>query len=316
MDVTNYRDVSEVSCVHWKTYGYRMRTMHAHNEYEIHFSKCDGNTFFVDDKAYPSNKDNIFISNSTDLHKINVPDDVLYERYIISFKPQVARELSSEGLDLLEFFDRRPSFVSPRLVLGQSSSAICTELADKLFDLCSHDSGYGNLLMRRFVLGELLIVLNRLFMDKIREGHDFDNALHLSQYRMSNVTEYIDRHYSDEIRLDDIAEVCHLNKAYLCRLFKKNTGICITDYITYRRLSQAASRLRAGESVADTARSCGFNSDAYFITSFKRVFGCTPRQYARQSNGGEFSHFLQEHYRRLSFPTYYSYSLLIHSYAR
>ena len=37
MDVTNYRDVSEVSCVHWKTYGYRMRTMHAHNEYEIHF---------------------------------------------------------------------------------------------------------------------------------------------------------------------------------------------------------------------------------------------------------------------------------------
>ena len=57
--------------------------------------------------------------------------------------------------------------------------------------------------------------------------------------------------------------------------------MCITDYINYRRITLAAERLRAGASTAEVAGECGFNSETYFITMFKRTMGFTPRQYVQ-----------------------------------
>jgi len=97
------------------------------------------------------------------------------------------------------------------------------------------------------------------------------------------VLEYIDDNYIHQPSLDELAKLCYLNKYYLCRLFRQETGFSIGDYITYRRMSAAMKLLRKGESISNVARLSGFKSDTYFITSFKKNFGTTPYQYIHRS---------------------------------
>lgn len=91
---------------------------------------------------------------------------------------------------------------------------------------------------------------------------------------------YIDEHYMENITLEDLSARCFLNKSYLCRLFKRETGFHIHDYLTYRRLSRAMEHLRAGESVSHTARCTGFSGDTFFIRVFRQHLDMTPYQYA------------------------------------
>ena len=98
--------------------------------------------------------------------------------------------------------------------------------------------------------------------------------------QIRTVLAYIDENFRQQVTLETLSEQCFLDRHYLCRLFKRDTGLCIHDYITYRRLSCAAALLRAGESVSTAANRSGFSSDAFFITTFKKNVGMTPYRYA------------------------------------
>ncbi|RVH88748.1 AraC family transcriptional regulator [Sinorhizobium meliloti] len=55
------------------------------------------------------------------------------------------------------------------------------------------------------------------------------------------------------------------------------------DYLTRWRMTLAADRLEnSGDPVAAIAFSLGYESESSFSAAFKRVMGCSPRQYARK----------------------------------
>ncbi len=90
---------------------------------------------------------------------------------------------------------------------------------------------------------------------------------------------YIDKNLHSKISLEELSEICGLSKDYLSQLFKKTTGITISDYIKKRRLSSAKELLDRGTSISDTAYGLGFCSESYFISCFKNEYGITPKQY-------------------------------------
>ena len=96
--------------------------------------------------------------------------------------------------------------------------------------------------------------------------------------------EYILRHIQDDICIDDIAEEVHLNAQYLMRLFKKEMGVSILEYITDERIKIAKELLvRTDYPINQVADSVGYSNYSYFTKIFRRATGESPKQY-RQSH--------------------------------
>ncbi len=99
--------------------------------------------------------------------------------------------------------------------------------------------------------------------------------------------EYIEHHYSERIRLADVAKTLHLCEKQVSRVIKKEYGCTFSDYVNQKRLSVAMMMLKHTEmTVGDIAHAVGFESDNYFYRVFKEKYGMTPSEYrVKQKNG-------------------------------
>ncbi|SDD02704.1 two-component system, response regulator YesN [Paenibacillus sp. UNCCL117] len=78
----------------------------------------------------------------------------------------------------------------------------------------------------------------------------------------------------------DIANHVYLNPDYLAKLFKKQTGTALSDYVVGERMKQAKSMLEhTGASIGAVALSVGYSSFSYFSKTFKSRFGMTPQEF-------------------------------------
>lgn len=94
------------------------------------------------------------------------------------------------------------------------------------------------------------------------------------------IKDYIDAHYYEDITLDDLAKLTHLNKFYVAHAFTKNIGMSPINYLLQRRIEEGKSLLISSTlSVADISSSLGFSSQSYFSQAFKKMTGISPRQY-------------------------------------
>lgn len=91
---------------------------------------------------------------------------------------------------------------------------------------------------------------------------------------------YIDTHYDRSLSLGDLAREMNLNPNYLSQVFKKETGKTFLKYVTDLRIEKAKTMLDSGSySISEIASALGFNDYFYFLKTFKRVTGLTPKQY-------------------------------------
>ena len=96
------------------------------------------------------------------------------------------------------------------------------------------------------------------------------------------IIEFLHENYQHPITLNDISDSFHLHSNYICKLFKKTTGITVIDYLNYIRTSKAETMLRSGLSVVEAAELTGFSSQSYFNKVFKKYFLCAPSAYKRK----------------------------------
>lgn len=94
---------------------------------------------------------------------------------------------------------------------------------------------------------------------------------------------YIDSNYMENITLDLLAELTHMNKFYLVHSFTKYTGLSPINYLAQRRIQVSLQLLSSTDySVAQIASSVGFSSQSYFSQVFRKELGVTPVQYRKQ----------------------------------
>ena len=127
-----------------------------------------------------------------------------------------------------------------------------------------------------FLPEKYLICLIKLFEDLIPASPDS-----MPSYAL-RAKDYINLHYMDDLSVEQIAESFNIDRRYLLRLFKKEFGITIVNYIIRTRLNAAYDRLREGYPVNKTAVMCGY-SDAYnFSKMFKKYHNISPSEVQQQ----------------------------------
>ncbi|MDE6166903.1 MAG: AraC family transcriptional regulator, partial [Acetatifactor sp.] len=97
-----------------------------------------------------------------------------------------------------------------------------------------------------------------------------------------SVIEYIRAHYESPVTLPELSRAFHISEGHLCRLFKSVTGMSITEYVNYFRISIAASLLLDTHAdVGEIAGMAGFNSISYFNKVFRKHLHMTPSKFRR-----------------------------------
>lgn len=97
---------------------------------------------------------------------------------------------------------------------------------------------------------------------------------------VSQVKAYIDSHLDEKLLLPEVASVFHITPNYLSILFKRYLGIGFSEYITKQKINYAKTLLNEGQlKIYEIADQLGFESAFYFSKVFKKVEGCSPRDY-------------------------------------
>lgn len=125
-------------------------------------------------------------------------------------------------------------------------------------------------------------------IDAVMKTVDFlINALQKSQKTEETEEDYVSRaksyvidHYNSELFIKDIADFVHLSPEYLTRLFKKETGVTLKDFIIECRISTAKDLLaNSSLSISMIASEVGYHNFSYFAYLFKKLEQVTPREY-------------------------------------
>ncbi len=96
----------------------------------------------------------------------------------------------------------------------------------------------------------------------------------------SMVMDYIDKHFDQCIRVEDLAELIHLQPNYFIKYFKKNFGDSPMKYVNKLRVEKAKRLLKNSSlPVAEIAKRVGIEDQYYFSKLFKKYAGVSPRSY-------------------------------------
>jgi len=102
--------------------------------------------------------------------------------------------------------------------------------------------------------------------------------------------DYISDHLHGKIMIEDAAAYLKISPAYLSRLFKAETGIAFSNYVSKTKAEEAANLLTFSEYTdSEISNLLGFSSQSYFIKIFKKYLGVTPKEYKKRYKFPDFS---------------------------
>ena len=116
--------------------------------------------------------------------------------------------------------------------------------------------------------------------------NDIDEPFGISSHNklVAKVASYVNYHYSEKISVSHLAELCFCNPNYLSTVFKKTMNMSIVEYINNIRIIRAKSILLfSNKPVEQISVSVGFSYPSYFISTFKKIVGCTPKEYRERN---------------------------------
>ncbi|MFC0335264.1 response regulator [Paenibacillus sepulcri] len=139
-------------------------------------------------------------------------------------------------------------------------------------------------MLSSLILTDMMKSLERYLLDNAEE---IRRLLSQSPKRLvAETKQIIDREYASELTLQTLAKRLNVNYSYLSRLIKKETGVNFTDMLWECRIEAAKVKLLKDDLKAyEIAYAVGFKDSAHFSMLFKKMAGCTPSEYKRQSGG-------------------------------
>lgn len=120
-------------------------------------------------------------------------------------------------------------------------------------------------------------------VDQLFELYQRENAGNIVDSTKEVIEDYLEKHYHQEIALEQLAEYLHFNPNYTSSLFKKIFGKTFISYLTDMRMEKAKSLLKREElRIYEVARMVGYEDERYFQKTFKKITGVTPKEYQKR----------------------------------
>lgn len=124
-------------------------------------------------------------------------------------------------------------------------------------------------------IGNLIESYTRFLLDK----YDKCNKAQFNPL-IENIKNYIEENLTYPLCMSELAKAFHYNEKYMGRLFKKETGLSVGEYINRKKIKTAKKLLKeTKKTVTEIAFAVGFNNVTYFNRVFKKEVGISPCEY-------------------------------------
>lgn len=100
---------------------------------------------------------------------------------------------------------------------------------------------------------------------------------------IAKISAYVQENLHRDLTRDDIAGAVYRNPAYLSRLFRKETGMSLSEYIAQQRIERAKKLLvDTNDKISHIAEGLGYVHFSYFAKLFRKMTGLTPQEYRKR----------------------------------
>ncbi len=203
--------------------------------------------------------------------------------------------LEAIHLPLLQFFRLRlPDDMRARLMQGAVLKTLTPEEEDAhtFARWCAYFRSGQDMRIRQ-ATEELLLRIERIALAPYavidtgdKSDHPVDAPDQKSFEKIQRICEFVTQHFREEIDAAAIANSANLHPKYAMSVFKKSTGVTLSQYVQLLRLSYAQSLLlREGDNVLQVAMDSGFGSLSQFNKAFRKHAGVSPSEFKRQTSG-------------------------------
>ena len=169
-----------------------------------------------------------------------------------------------------------------KYICSQQPDARLPEPDPESYDTSSQTSDYVER-YQKMALWEKMELRGAMLMIMSHFIQEAKPRIWTSDERMNRVLKHIHEHITDEVAIEDLANVAYVTKTYFIRLFKQEFGISPILYINMKKVERAQLLLYTTDnSVKEVAYMLGISDHSYFIRLFRKVAGITPQDYRRQ----------------------------------
>jgi AraC-like DNA-binding protein len=273
-----------IQCLYIKNTRQTHKTMHYHDYAELLFGISGKANAYVGMECYPFDAGAMVLIRDGEFHDVTAVGETA-EYIVVKFLPSVlhsAQQTFSE-------------YVYTRLLLqkmdGGKTFFAAEELSDTAIPRLFHrllseweTARFGYELSLRADVTQIVLHIMRAW-----EAEAPTLAAVTASERQSTLIQraitHVDAHYA-EITEEGCARALGVSPAYLSRVFKRGMKTPFSAYVTGVKLKEAEKLLATSAfSMTEIAERVGFSTVAYFIASFRAVYGTTPARYRKLLHG-------------------------------
>ena len=199
-----------------------------------------------------------------------------YERAYLNLAPEVLRVLGCGQIDPENLFRQHMAGKVCTYQLSDEDAETFVSCVHRIRENQSRKSDpYERFGDYALMINLLNVVCRTMRQNDPVEGEVFGSSI------IQEILDYINNHYTQPIRMENLAHSFGVSVSYLSHEFSRFTNRSVYDYVLYRRIILARQQMLGDASLNDIAYQCGFNDYSNFLRSFTRVVGMSPSQYRK-----------------------------------
>ena len=232
----------------------------------------------IAENRYTGQKGDVFFVDVEQLHEIRGGQAGDFRAFVFPLDSLEFQRMDLAQSEILGPLAARQLVLRTELRRGTPGNAGITDTLAMVERACQvKQNGYQLLVKAGLLQIVALAAANGLLMPQRAPLHNDYRA-----QTLKNIVEYLNAHFTEQLRLNDVAARFGLSPQYFCTFFRENLGKTMVQHINFLRIEQASRLLRETDrAIMDIAFSVGFENFSYFIKRFREVFGCTPSQYRK-----------------------------------
>ncbi|MBQ5591285.1 MAG: helix-turn-helix transcriptional regulator [Clostridia bacterium] len=240
--------------------------MHAHDVLELYIFKNGDAQYYVEGNVYPLQKNDIMIMRQGETHKLQIKRNCTYERMTLQFSPNVIEESFSSEI-LAPFYNRELGRMNlyRRADFETDYYIACIDKIQK----CIDEKKDNYVLLAPIIA--LLVEINEAYKKKGQKEEKVSGHIAI------DIADYINRNLGKDLSLCEIADKFFISVSSANRIFKKQVGSTIWEYVVIKRLMKAKDMIESGQTASYAAQVCGFADYSAFYRAYLKQFGISPK---------------------------------------
>jgi len=248
---------------------------HCHPQYEIYYFVRGQAKFTVNEKIFLMNNGDVLVIQGNNHHTIEVNQDYDYERYVIEIKEEFLPTLN--GITPLKQ-DFNHTIHALHLTKDEVEKSKIFEKLRNVEETCLDESIHFK---SHVVLSKIIEIASEIsWIYENNHSLEFiSSTKNKNEANINRAFEYINQNLNKMITINELCKYSYLSRSYFQHVFKRYTGLSVTDYIMRQKMNTARYMLNNGYSLQEVSDALGYKYYSLFSVHFKKFFGFPPKNH-------------------------------------